>query len=67
MQTAERAVAGGEVDAVAFARAFIANPDLVHRFRSGAALATPDDSTFYGGGEKGYSDYPAMASSRRFA
>ena len=38
----------------------MANPDLVHRFAIGAELATGDRSTFDGGGEKGYVDYPAL-------
>ena len=59
--SAEAALTSGEADAVAFARAFIANPDLVERFRRGAPLADPDASTIYGGGEKGYADYPALA------
>jgi N-ethylmaleimide reductase len=45
-------------DLVSFGRGFLANPDLVERFRTGAALATPDDSTFYGGDHRGYTDYP---------
>ncbi len=36
----------------------LANPDLVERVRSGAPLNTPDPTTFYGGGEAGYTDYP---------
>ena len=60
LDSAEAAVAGGEADAVAFARSFIANPDLVERFRRGASLAEADPTTFYGGGEKGYADYPAQ-------
>src|SRR5688500_1418864 len=58
--TADGAVAAGEVDAVAFARSFIANPDLVDRFRRGAPLADADPTTFYGGGETGYADYPGL-------
>jgi N-ethylmaleimide reductase len=54
---AER-VAAGEVDLVAFGRPYIANPDLVERIHEGASLAEPDKATFYGGGEKGYTDYP---------
>ena len=50
----------GLADAVAFGRAFIANPDLVRRLRDGAALNAPDPSTFYGGAERGYLDYPAL-------
>lgn len=45
-------------DLIAFGRPFIANPDLVERFRNGVALAEPDPDTFYTGGEKGYTDYP---------
>ena len=50
-------------DLVAFGKLFIANPDLPQRLRDGAALNTPDRSTFYGGAEKGYTDYPALAAS----
>jgi N-ethylmaleimide reductase len=48
-------------DLVAFGRPFIANPDLTRRLREGAALNAPDRTTFYGGGAKGYTDYPALA------
>jgi N-ethylmaleimide reductase len=48
-------------DAVAFGTLFIANPDLVARFKLDALLNTPDPATFYGGDEKGYTDYPALA------
>lgn len=48
----------GRTDAVSFGRPFIANPDLPERYRIGSALNTPDQSTFYGGGEAGYIDYP---------
>ncbi len=54
-------VAAGKADAVAFGVPFIANPDLVERFRSGAALNKPDPKTFYGEGAKGYTDYPTLA------
>ena len=57
---AEAAVESGGVDIVAFGRPFIANPDLVERLRLGAPLNTPDHTTFYGGGAKGYTDYPAL-------
>jgi N-ethylmaleimide reductase len=60
-EAARAAVASGAVDAVAFARAFLANPDLVERLRRGAALNTPDPGSFYGGTERGYTDYPALA------
>lgn len=53
-------IAEGHADAVAFGQLFIANPDLPERFKAGAPLNEPDPSTFYGGGEKGYVDYPFM-------
>jgi N-ethylmaleimide reductase len=59
-ETGEAAVAAGNADAIAFGRLFIANPDLPERFRQGAALNRHDRSTFYGGGAKGYTDYPAL-------
>jgi N-ethylmaleimide reductase len=49
-----------DADLVAFGRAYIANPDLVERLRRGAPLNAADKTTFYGGGEKGYTDYPAL-------
>jgi len=59
--TATCALADGTADAVAFGRLFLANPDLPERLRSNSPLNTPDESTFYGGAEKGYTDYPALA------
>jgi 2,4-dienoyl-CoA reductase-like NADH-dependent reductase (Old Yellow Enzyme family) len=59
-ETAEQALADGVADAVAFGRAFIANPDLVARFAANAPLNAWDDQTFYGGGAKGYIDYPTL-------
>jgi N-ethylmaleimide reductase len=56
---AERALAEG-ADLVAFGRPYIANPDLVERLRTGAELNVPDRATFYGGGARGYTDYPAL-------
>lgn len=50
----------GLADLVAFGRPFLANPDLPERFRHGAPLNQPDEQTFYGGGAKGYTDYPTM-------
>jgi N-ethylmaleimide reductase len=55
------AVRDGKADLVAFGKAFIANPDLVERLRLGAPLNEPDRATFYGGTEKGYTDYPSLA------
>ncbi|RZI64137.1 alkene reductase [Variovorax guangxiensis] len=56
---AETAVNEGD-DLVAFGRPFIANPDLVRRLREGAALNPLDKATLYGGGAKGYTDYPTL-------
>lgn len=60
-ETAIAAVGDGKVDAVAFGKAFIANPDLVLRLKTGALLNEPNQPTFYGGGAQGYTDYPALA------
>lgn len=59
-EQAEVALAEGWADAVAFGVPFIANPDLPVRLEKRAPLNTPDEGTFYGGGEKGYVDYPEM-------
>jgi N-ethylmaleimide reductase len=48
----------GTADLVAFGRLFLANPDLPRRFEQGLPLNEPDPATFYGGGERGYTDYP---------
>ena len=60
--TAQAALATGEADAVAFGKLFIANPDLVERFRAQAPLNEPDPATFYTPGPRGYIDYAAMGS-----
>ncbi len=54
-----KAVESGYADLVAFGKLFIANPDLVERLRENTPLNAPDQATFYGGGAKGYTDYPA--------
>jgi N-ethylmaleimide reductase len=51
----------GKCDLVAFARPFLANPDLVAQWKSGPTVNAPDLTTFYTPGPKGYTDYPAMA------
>ena len=56
----EEAVQTGHADAVAYGRAFLANPDLPRRLQLGAALNEPDPTTFYGGGAAGYTSYPAL-------
>ncbi len=54
------AIETGHADAIAFGRAYLANPDLPERLAQDAPLNTPDESTFYGGGAEGYTDYPFM-------
>jgi N-ethylmaleimide reductase len=63
-RTAAQWLAAGRADLVAFGRKFIANPDLPERFRVGAPLNADDPTTYYGGGEKGYTDYPSLAQDR---
>jgi N-ethylmaleimide reductase len=54
------AIVSGHADAIAYGVPFIANPDLVKRFSINAALNEADSSTFYGGTEHGYTDYPFL-------
>ena len=56
--SAEAILQAGHADAVAFGRAFIANPDLPQRLRLGLPLTPYDRATFYGGDARGYTDYP---------
>ena len=56
----EEALRTGHADAVAYGRAFLANPDLPMRLQLRAALNEPDPKTFYGGGAAGYTSYPAL-------
>jgi len=58
--TASAVIASGAADLVSFGQLIIANPDLPERFRRGAPLNEPDKATFYGGGAKGYIDYPPL-------
>ena len=57
---AEETIEKGLADAVAFGQLYIANPDLAERFKLKAPLNTPDAKSFYGGTEKGYTDYPSL-------
>jgi N-ethylmaleimide reductase len=57
---AEGDLAAGKGDLIAVGRPVLANPDLVRRWKTGAALNVPDPSTFYTPGPKGYSDYPVL-------
>lgn len=56
--SAEKAIRDGRADVVAFGRPFLANPDLPRRIRDGLELNSPDPTTFFGGNERGYIDYP---------
>ena len=64
---AESDLAAGKCDLIAVGRPFLANPDLVARWKTGAAVNAPDINTFYTPGAKGYTDYPALAGRRRSA
>jgi len=63
LERAQGLLAAGEADAASFGRHYIANPDLVERFRAGAPLAKFDRTTLYTAGAVGYIDYPAMSKS----
>ncbi|GAB2837697.1 alkene reductase [Pseudoduganella ginsengisoli] len=60
-ESAQRILAAGEADAVAWGKAFIANPDLPRRLREDAPLNAAKPETFYAGTAEGYTDYPALA------
>ena len=66
-QSGNDAIEDGIADLVAYGRPFIANTDLPARFAANAELNEPDKSTFYGGDEKGYTDYPFMSKSTKIA
>lgn len=59
-EEAQQAITAGQVDAVAFGTAYIANPDLPERIRAKAPLNTANPDTFYAGGTEGYNDYPTL-------
>lgn len=63
LQRGVAAVESGAADFVAYGRLFLANPDLPRRFELSAPLNEPDPSTFYGGDEHGYTDYPFLSGS----
>jgi 2,4-dienoyl-CoA reductase-like NADH-dependent reductase (Old Yellow Enzyme family) len=60
-ERAEKLLAAGDADAVAFGQLFIANPDLPRRLKIDAPLNVPDPATFYAATPEGYVDYPALA------
>ena len=57
---AESDLAAGKGDLIAVGRPILANPDLITRWKTGAALSAPDMATFYTPGPKGYTDYPVL-------
>jgi N-ethylmaleimide reductase len=59
-ETGNEVIARGDADLVAFGQLFLANPDLPARFRLNAPFNEADPTTFYGGDERGYIDYPAL-------
>ena len=59
-ELANKVLAADAADLIAFGKPFISNPDLVERLKKGAPLNEWDKATFYGGGAKGYTDYPAL-------
>ncbi|WP_073061788.1 alkene reductase [Fodinibius roseus] len=59
-ESGNKVLSEGAADLVAYGRIFLANPDLPERFAAHADLNEPDPGTFYGGDEKGYTDYPFM-------
>jgi len=58
---AEADLEAGKADLIAVGKPFLANPDLVARWKADAAVNAPDMATFYTPGPKGYTDYPALA------
>jgi N-ethylmaleimide reductase len=62
--SAEAWLEQGKADLIAFGRKFLANPDLPERFRLHAPLNPDDPTTYYGGGAKGYTDYPTLGQER---
>jgi 2,4-dienoyl-CoA reductase-like NADH-dependent reductase (Old Yellow Enzyme family) len=62
-EQAERLIELGEADAVAFGQLYIANPDLLERFKQHAELNTPNPATYYAEGATGYTDYPFLGES----
>ncbi|MCW5701058.1 MAG: alkene reductase [Xanthobacteraceae bacterium] len=60
-ELANRQLDANAADLIAFGKPFISNPDLVERLKQGVPLNAWDKNTFYGGGVKGYTDYPTLA------
>ena len=66
-ESGEDLLTGGLADAVVYGTKFISNPDLPRRFKLGAPLNEPDQTTFYTPGERGYTDYPTLGQATRAA
>jgi N-ethylmaleimide reductase len=64
LDLAEKVLAANDADLIAFGKLFISNPDLVERLKTTAPLNDPDRTTFYGGGAKGYIDYPVLGAAQ---
>ena len=67
LELAESQLAAGEADLFSFGRPFIGNPDLVERLAAGAELVDAPQDTYYGGDERGYSDWPTYQDARSAA
>src|SRR6201996_8848485 len=63
-ELATKVLASDQADLIAFGKLYISNPDLVERLKKGAPLNDFDKATFYGGGAKGYTDYPTLAAAK---
>lgn len=61
-ETASKLIEEKTADMVTFGRLFIANPDLVERFKNNYQLNIPDEKSFYTPGKEGYIDYPIYKS-----
>jgi N-ethylmaleimide reductase len=66
-ERAERDLAAGKADVIAFGRPVLANPDVIARWKAKAPLNPPDPTTFYTPGPKGYTDYPALTKAPELA
>lgn len=66
-ESGNQTIENGTADLVAYGRLFLANPDLPERFAAHAELNEPNPDTFYGGDEKGYTDYPFMDETEKVA
>jgi N-ethylmaleimide reductase len=67
LETRIHDVESGLADVITVGTQTLANPDLVERIKSGAPLNEADRSTFYGGDERGYVDYPTLQESPSYS